>query len=324
MLGRCAIDKIEMMRVPARSSKRARRTRPRPERPTVAGFAWRRRGRVDILAAKSLARLAWLVHGFSTRSGGTRRLPAGRVLNLGFTDRDSRATVEANRRAFAAALGSSGMALATLRQMHSDVIHRLEAAPAEPLRGDALMTQMPGLLLAVQTADCVPVLLADQQRRVIAAIHAGWRGTLARIVAKTVGRMRMEFGCDACDIVAAIGPAIGACCYSVGSEVVQKFAAQFPEARRWFEGPDDRLLHAEAPNPWKWLSMTPVGHDQPLATVQLDLIAANCWQLREAGIPEKNISAAKLCTVCHPHLFFSYRREGQVAGRLLAAIAIRK
>jgi hypothetical protein len=190
---------------------------------------------------------------------------------------------------------------------------------------------VPGLLLAVQTADCVPVLLADTKRHAVAAIHAGWRGTLARIVAKTLGRMHMEFGTRPEDVSAALGPCIARCSYEVGPEVAAAFSAQFAQAREWIDVPrelrhglsDDQFVAGEGPNPLKWLSMTPPGHDPLPPTVQLDLIAANRWQLRDAGVAEKNISDSGLCTACRTDLLFSHRREQGRTGRMLAAIAIR-
>ena len=156
------------------------------------------------------------------------------------------------------------MRAVTLRQIHSDAahpwIHRNASANDAP-QGDALFTRDPGILLAVQTADCIPILLADTKRRAIAAIHAGWRGTLSRIAAKTLGRMQMEFGTRPEDVVAALGPGIGRCCYEVGSEVARDFDAQFPNAREWFDGPFDALASGENdPNWLPWLTMKPPGH----------------------------------------------------------------
>ncbi len=295
--------------------------------------AWKelRRGSATILLAQPLARLGWAVHGYSTRKGGASKLGSERVSNLGFTDWDTRAAVEANRKVFLAALGAGEMDLTALRQIHSDVIHLVEKSLDTALHGDALITNAPGILLGVQTADCVPVLLADTRRRVVAAIHAGWRGTLARIAAKTLGRMHMEFGTRPADVVAAIGPAIHRCCYEVGPEVAQAFAGQFSNAREWFDVPrelssgikDGQIVAGEGPNPLKWLLMTPPGHDPPPPSVQLDLVAANRWQLVDAGVREANISASDLCTACRTDLLFSYRREQGRTGRMMAVIGIR-
>ncbi len=216
------------------------------------------------------------------------------------------------------------MRLATLRQFHSDSICVLDAGPDQPLRGDAAITRAPGLLLAVQTADCVPLLLADTRHRAVAAVHAGWRGTLRRIAAKTLGRMRMELGTRPADVLAVLGPAIGVCCYEVGPEVVRAYAAQFAEAAQWFDGPFERLASGEEPNPLPWLSMTPPGHDPPPPRVRLDLRAANRWQLREGGVPESNIISSELCTACRTDLLFSYRREGARTGRLMGVIGLRE
>ncbi|HET9401923.1 MAG TPA: peptidoglycan editing factor PgeF, partial [Candidatus Acidoferrales bacterium] len=207
---------------------------------------------------------------------------------------------------------------------HSDAIHRVDEVPHEPLKGDALISATPGLVLGVQTADCVPILLADTRTRAIAAVHAGWRGTLARIVAKTIGRMRMEFGTRAGDVIAAIGPCIAQCSYEVGAEVAREFATQFSEARAWFDGPFEKVVSEDSPNPLKWLSMMPPGHDPPPPTVQLDLVAANRWQLQDAGVPERSISSTGLCTACRTDLFFSHRRERGITGRMMAVIGVRE
>jgi purine-nucleoside/S-methyl-5'-thioadenosine phosphorylase / adenosine deaminase len=299
----------------------------------TSSWKLRRVAGTRILMAAPLARLPWLVHGFGTRIGGasvsSRRAPrdaakgAGHGLNLGFTDGDSRQRVLRNRAAFIRGLGAEDMPLAALRQIHSDAIHRVSAPPAEPLRGDALLTGAPEILLGVQTADCVPILLVDIEHRCAAAVHAGWRGTLQRIAAKTAGRMQMEFGSRPERLLAALGPAIGACCYEVGGEVVRGFAAQFPNAREWFDGPFDALAGAEPSIDLEWLSGAPPGHPPPEVRARLDLLAANRALLEQAGLARKNIFCAGLCTACRSDLFFSYRREGSAAGRMLAAIGMR-
>jgi hypothetical protein len=219
------------------------------------------------------------------------------------------------------------MQVVVLRQILSDIVHRMDAAKASPtmeiLQGDALISNEPGVLLVVQTADCVPILLADTKHRAVAAIHSGWRGTLRRIAEKTLGRMHMEFGTRPEDVIAALGPAIGRCCYEVGSDVAKEFHAQFPAAREWFDGPYDALASGENdPNWLPWLTMKPPGHAPPPLTVQLDLIAANRAILAGAGVSPANISSASYCTACRTDLFFSYRRE-RITGRLMAAIGIR-
>ena len=300
----------------------------------------RRRG-LQILESPSFARIPWLTHGFSTRPGGVSDLAANRsgsnvkqqhaaakVLNLGFTDWDSRDRVLKNRGTFFAALGASKMRVVALRQIHSDIVHVVGAAEApqghQALKGDALITREPGILLTIQTADCIPILLADTRQRAVAAIHSGWRGTAQRIAEKTLGRMQMEFGTRPQDVIAALGPGIGGCCYAVGHEVVKEFTAKFSNAREWFAGPFDALENSDNdPNWLPWLTMRPPGHALPAPRAHLDLIAANRAILAGAGIASENISSSGFCTACHRDLFFSYRRE-HATGRLMAAIGIHK
>src|SRR5579884_4388708 len=139
-----------------------------------------------------------------------------------------RSAAAARRRQFAQMLSGNGdpLPLVTIRQVHSDVVHAVTDLPAEELAGDGLITNTPGLLLGIKTADCVPVLVADRNVRAVGAFHAGWRGTLARIVEKGVGELRKEYGSKPEDMVAAIGPGIHRCCYEVEDEFRDKFAAQ--------------------------------------------------------------------------------------------------
>jgi polyphenol oxidase len=284
-----------------------------------------------ILESPTLSHEKWLTHGFSTRPGGTSQLrnPDARanrpepVLNLGFSEWDQRPRVEENRRRFQKALHAESMPLIALSQIHSDAIHAIDAPPHHLLQGDALMTATPNLLLGVQTADCIPILLADPEHHAVAAIHAGWRGTLKRIAEKTAGRMRMLYGTRPEKILAAIGPGIARCCYEVGPEVVKEFASQFADARAWFDGPYELLASGEDPNPLPWLTMMPPGHQPPEPRAQLDLLAANRAILENAGVAAKNISVSDLCTSCRTDLLFSYRRE-KPTGRLMSAIAVRE
>ncbi|HEV2114387.1 MAG TPA: peptidoglycan editing factor PgeF, partial [Terriglobales bacterium] len=188
--------------------------------------------------------------------------------------------------------------------------------------GDALVTSEPGVLLSVRTADCLPVLVADVKLHLIAAVHAGWRGALARVVEKTVGEMRRAFGSAPEDMVAALGPAIGRCCYEVGDEVVDAFRAQFTECDNFFCRPPcereadythsrySQLFHTQAPP----------GHRRERPNVHLDLAAVAQAQLLTAGLKASAIHHSGYCTACCPDLFFSYRRDGTQAGRMMAAI----
>ena len=272
-----------------------------------------------ILQVPAFSKLPWLIHGFSTRPGGVSSLNGERVLNLGFTGWDIRENVLENRRLLQSALAANRQTLIALKQFHSDVIHLFDSAPSEPCRGDASATTCPGLLLGVQTADCVPILLVDPKKRAVAAIHAGWRGTLARIVQKGVGRMQMEYGTRPADLLAALGPAIGGCCYEVRTEVATAFISQFPNAAEWF----DELRTGDEPNPLQWLNMMPPGHQPPPKNVRLDLRKANRSQLLDAGLRPQNIFVSGLCTACRRDLLFSYRKEGAATGRLMSVIGLR-
>ena len=298
------------------------KTRPRKRvarKPSASSHTTHTSDGLELVQISALAKLPWLRHGFSTRRDGVSLLDGDPVLNLSFTDWDSRENVFENRRRFQSALGAVDLPLVTLKQIHSDVIHVFDSAPSESCRGDALLTNRPGLLLAVQTADCVPVLLVDPKKRAIAAIHAGWRGTLARIVAKTIGAMQMHFATRPRDLLAAIGPCIGPCCYEVGTEVATQFLSQFPDASSYF----DELRTGDEPNPLQWLNMAPPGHQPPPKNVLLDLRKANRSQLLAAGLQPRNIHVVDLCTACRPDLLFSYRKQGPGTGRHLSAIALR-
>jgi hypothetical protein len=272
-----------------------------------------------ILQVPAFARIPWLIHGFSTRPGGVSVLDGQEILNLGFVDWDTKENVLENRRRFQSALGADSLQLVALKQIHSDLVHLFEASPSAPCRGDASATNRPGLLLGVQTADCVPILLVDPKKRAVSAIHAGWRGTLQRIVTKAIGKMHMQFGTRPADLLAAIGPSIGGCCYEVGTEVAVEFQSQFPHASDWF----DELRTGDEPNPLQWLNMMPPGHQPPPKNVLLDLRKANRAQLLGAGLRPQNIFVSDLCTACRSDLLFSYRKEGANSGRLISVIGIR-
>lgn len=316
----------------AKTESKRLRTRAVGDETRHSDWSLRREGDLRVLMARPLTDLGWLVHGFSTRPGGASKLESkaapGKVesvQNLGFTDWDDRDKVLENRAKFAASIRATGMPMVALRQIHSDIAHCVPAAKTEgTLQGDALFTREPGLLLTIQTADCIPILFADTGTHAVAAVHSGWRGTLKRIAEKTLGRMRMEFGTRPQDVFAAIGPGIGGCCYEVGHEVAKEFAAQFPSARDWFEGPFDAIASGDNdPNWLPWLTMAPPGHSPEPPRAYLNLPVANREILIAAGVPTKNISVSKFCTSCRTDLFFSYRKERQT-GRMMAGIAIRK
>lgn len=295
------------------------------------------------LERRALARFPWLRHAFSTRCGGVSEDPAA-GLNLGFITADVRANVEENRQRFFAALGAEGYSLAALRQRHSTHIYlvtrdasgQLEYRPAgfpapqppgHPLPvGDALLTNQPGILLSVRTADCLPVLLLDPRHRAVAAIHAGWRSALGRIIEKTVGVMRAVFGSDPHHLLAALGPSIRACCYEVGEEIVAAFCGRFAQGERFFrEAPQENPSAAfTARHSQLFLSGQPPGHPtRPAPAAHLDLVAVAEDQLCSAGLRPSRIRVAEFCTACRTDLFFSYRKEGKNTGRTMAVIGIR-
>ena len=295
-----------------------------------------------ILHVPAWERHAWLVHGFSTRPGGVstvyaqqtgRGKPAGE-LNLGYTPSDTRAHVERNRELFLRALRSGSAATASqshlvlLRQIHSGLVHRVDAAQAASLgkdalfaAGDGLLCTQPGPLLGILTADCLPVLVADTRLRIVAAFHAGWRGTVARIVERGVGRMRAEFGSRPADLTAAIGPGIGGCCYTVGDEVRAAFDAQFAYSPALFHEVYDSDPIKEK-YPLLFLTARAPGHSNLGPNLHLDLAEANRRQLLDAGVATPQIHSLNLCTACHPTQFFSHRESHGFAGRMLNTIGI--
>ena len=281
---------------------------------------WQRRGK---------AKIDWLWHGFSTRLGGVSRSYCAEdspgELNLGFTASDSRDAVLENRRRLAEAVtGNPATPLVTLRQIHSNLTvlsHIADSNRQTPRKGDGLITSDPGVLLAIQTADCVPVLVADRKRRAVGAFHAGWRGTVKRIVESGVGRMRMEFGSVPEDLVAAIGPCIGVCCYSVGDEVLAGFESQFAYARKLFHDVFDSDP-VRTKYPMLFLTQRAPGHSPIGPSLHLDLVEANRRQLLDSGVRLDAIHVVGGCTNCQPELFFSHRGSGGHAGRMMSVIGI--
>ena len=182
-------------------------------------------------------------------------------------------------------------AVGTVHQIHSDIVLNAKGRNGLCGDGDALVSNISGVTVAIQTADCVPILIADPQYRAVAAIHAGWRGTAENIVAKAVEQMSSTFGSHPGEIIAAIGPSIGPCCYQVSPEVAHRFGTWVPEWEQ-FSGPGN-----------------------------IDLDRVNRIQLERAGV--QNIWSAGVCTQCD-HRFWSFRRQKENAGRMLSFIGIAK
>ncbi len=279
-----------------------------------------------VLRAANFAPFPWLVHAFSTRKGGVSTAYGRASLNLGHTDHDSAENVLRNRALFAksagARTGSHTWPFAEVRQIHSSIIHHVTTAPEKPLVGDGMITRVPGLLLVIKTADCIPVLIGDVKKRAVGAFHAGWRGTAARIVEKGVGDMRLHFGSNPGDLVAAIGPGIHRCCYTVNEDLVHEFESQFDYWKELFEEVYDfESLHNKYP--MLFLNQRAPGHGNAATKIQLDLVEANRRQLLRAGVLPGNISAAEGCTSCETRTFFSHRAEHGHPGRMMAAIGIK-
>jgi polyphenol oxidase len=263
-----------------------------------AGFFWRERGRVKALVCRALEERGF-ENGFSTRVGGVSPFPDN-DLNLAGYDEDTLENIEENRRRFMS-LFSRESSLATAWQVHSDAILKIDS-PADAgnsdERADAVISDLPGVMAAVKTADCVPILIGDPVTGAYAAVHAGWRGTVRSIVVKAVVRLIDEYGSKSVNMISAIGPAACGTNYEIGQDVIDAFAANLPRHEDYF-------------------SPTREGH------ALVDLHSANRDQLTAAGVLPKNIYTAPLCTMERPDLFFSYRLEKQKygrTGRLLSVI----
>ena len=286
--------------------------------------------RIDVLCAQHLNKFPWLIHGFSTRIGGSSRIYGNNALNLGFTKDDSKTAVERNRMLFLNELAAKGepsqasdvWPLVTLRQVHSDIIRFVDSPPQSPLVGDGLITATPGLALAIQTADCLPIILVDPKRHAVGVFHAGWRGTVKRIVEKGVGEMRRIFGTRAKDLKAAIGPSIHGCCYEVGQEVRDQFESQFAYAAKLFREVEESDPVREK-YPMLFLTARAPGHSDLPKRIFLDLVEANRRQLLAVGVPAKSIEASPLCTNCRTDLLFSYRAEKGKTGRMMGVAGVR-
>lgn len=269
--------------------------------------------RCEYLQFERLATVPGLVHAVFTRRGGYSR-PPFRGLNLGGVVGDDRATVRRNRELVIAALGLPLLGARTVHGSEVTAVERPAGPPEEwhePLRqrllqsgADAMIADQPGFVLCWAFADCAPILLYDPVHRAFALVHAGWRGTAAAIVPQAVAAMGERFGSRPHELLAGVGPAIGACCYEIGENVQTAFAANAlaAECARIEERrDDDGALHR-----------------------YLDVAASNVAQLRAAGVLSANIDAAEYCTGCRTDLFFSNRVEPKPTGRFAVAIGLRE
>lgn len=263
----------------------------------TAGFYWRELDNVRALVCAPMEQDGF-TNAFSTRLGGVSPMPKDALNLAGFNEDDSENIYE-NRRRFLK-LFKGNWTLTGCWQVHSAdvrIVHNLQEARQKPgVLGDdqycdALVSNTSQILLMVKTADCVPVLIADSKTGAFAAVHAGWRGTSASIVLGAIKQLQSEYGVRAEDLRAAIGPAANSCCYEVGSEVIDQFKERFPESEHLFTPTSD-------------------GH------ARIDLQTANRDQLTNAGVSPEKIHIAPLCTMDRTDLFFSYRREKKLHGRV--------
>ncbi|MDE0331022.1 MAG: peptidoglycan editing factor PgeF [Nitrospinae bacterium] len=254
-------------------------------------------GGVEFLRSPLLEEIGFLRHAFSTRRGGVSE-GCFRSLNLGRARGETPDNVAENRRRFFEAADFPAGRLVEVKQVHGCEVRIADRiSPGERACGDALITNASGLGLAVQTADCIPVLIADVRQTAAAAVHAGRKGVAGGVLPATIERMREEYGCDPKDMRAALGPAISGDCYEVGEECLPPFRERH---RNWRD------------------FATPLGQGKWL----LDLPQAARFQLASAGVPESRIGAPGPCTFSESSRFFSYRRDGPPTGRLLSAIWI--
>ena len=270
---------------------------------TQAGYYWRESEGVRALICGPLENDGF-VNGFSTRLGGVSDMPKDALSLAGFND-DKAENILENRRRFLK-LFPGDWALAGCWQVHGAdvriVENAAEAKPAENERGDtiycdAIVSDAEGVLAGIKTADCVPLLIGDPKTSAFAAVHAGWRGTLAGIGVVAVNRLVAEYKAQPEDLRVAIGAAAGPCCYEVGSDVIDAFTSKFPDGSQLF-------------------TPTREGH------AFVDLLKSNRDQLVDAGVRLDRIHTAPLCTMCRTDLFFSYRREKSVQGKVGRLMAV--
>lgn len=322
------------LRQGARSTRKT--TSPTPQ--TLPTAPKSRRPTPGLVTIPAWSTHPWLLAAFSTRQGGlsTAYAPDGPPeQNLGYTSHDDPANVLANRQRLVAALTRSrrpAPALITIRQCHTGIIQRVSArdlpltTPDQRalLRGDGLYTPDPNLLLGILTADCVPVLVADTRTHAVAAFHAGWRGTLARIVERGIGTLRRDLSSRPQDLIAAIGPSIGPCCFAIGPEVRDEFHSQFAYAPDLFSEvfTSDPIREKY---PMLFLTARAPGHSNLGPQLHMNLQEANRRQLLAAGLRPKAITVIGHCTACTRlrdgrRKYFSHRAEQGHTGRMLSLI----
>jgi YfiH family protein len=244
---------------------------------------------------------------FSLRRAGPSPPPTG-CLDFSMGIGDSLSCVERNFKLFTECLSIDSARILTCRQVHGDSVAVLDTVPSEPPRADAIIAPVPGLFPAIATADCLPILMVDPVRKISAAVHAGWRGTVLRITRKVLRALVKRFGVDPRDLTVGLGPAIGPCCYEVDDAVLNPLKQAIPDSQRFV-----RRLPSRSSS----------GSKQEVSR-RLDLAAVNRFELTSMGVAADRIISTDLCTACHPDLFFSYRRDGNQSGRHLSVVGLRE
>lgn len=281
----------------------------------------KRKGEVSYLEFPALAELAFIKHGFSTREGGVSEGYLG-TMNLSYGRGDNPELVDENFRRICHVLGIDTRNLVLSDQIHDTLVKRVgkKECQGENLREkkltgiDGIITDEPKVALCTSYADCVPLYLADKEHRAIGHSHSGWRGTVGKIGAVTVSRMREEFGSRPEDFVAVIGPSICQSCYEVSQDVADAFSGlvdveRIAKIQNRNREEIENLLSAVC---------VPTGGEK----YHLDLWLANKLIFMEAGIPEENISIACVCTCCNSRLLYSHRASHGKRGNLAGFLAI--
>ncbi len=252
---------------------------------------------------------------FSTRRGGVSPSPLD-SLNLSISQGDSPENVSTNLEIFSQSVCFPAIGLVELSQVHKDDIVIIDSVPNKRLEADSMITAVPGLFLSIKTADCLPVLLYDRDKDVVAAVHAGWGGAALRICSKTVAVMEREFHVAPKDVTAVLGPCIRPCCYEIDDKVIEPMKRSF----------SNYLDFIKPLSVWKALSGAQNGLQGNMPeheSHRLDLAAAVTTDLLESGLQRENIHDTNLCTSCREDLFFSHRRDKGNTGRHMSVIGIK-
>lgn len=239
---------------------------------------------VEYIISPLLDKTGMVRHFFSTKNGGSSS-GAYRSMNLGVYTDDKKENIDKNMDIIFSTSGMKVSKLVYLKQVHGSKVHIVDSVNADMIKGlegDAIITSSKNIPVGVFTADCVPILMLDQNKGVIAAVHAGWKGTSKKISCSVIDCMISNFGSDPSDIIAVIGPSIGSCCFEVGEDTANFFSFKEKKNESYY----------------------------------VDLWAENINQIKSCKVPEKNIELTGLCSKCRTDMFYSYRRDNGNTGRM--------